>query len=124
MNLSSEEKNKCAQLWEWATNMRCEADVWNDTAADLLAQLYGEIIDFSEEFIWLSRSAGMPTVPWLLDQVYQPLVRTMANKHKVFQACKSIMAHSYQTRIQAALVPPQPILKNVDSINPPILKPM
>lgn len=90
MSLSSEEKQKCSKLWKWATGIDEPEEKWNKEAAELLAQMYAEILTCTKLLNYVPRPAGRPTYGWLLKQAFDALCRDLlTSKHKVYTACKN-----------------------------------
>ncbi|MBN1982005.1 MAG: hypothetical protein JW795_10760 [Chitinivibrionales bacterium] len=103
MALSDEEKKRCTVLWEWATELKSDPNDWNEETASLLAEMYAEIINCSKAMNWAPRPAGVPSWSWLLKQLYLPLIRSITNKHKVYEACRVVAVRNYKDYIIAHL---------------------
>lgn len=105
MSLAVEDRKKCVQLWKWATGETTTEDIWNEAAADLLAQMYAEIVTCSKRMNFVPRPAGSrPGWFWLLKQAFDVLYRNLtASKNEVYVACKNTAVYYYKRSIEAAL---------------------
>jgi len=103
--LSKDEKIKCVELFEWATDETTNANDWNESAANLLAEMYAQIIDCSTKFSFVPKPTGSkPGWSWLLKYAYDVIsIRFTGNKRKIYETCLVVRSAQYKRLIQIEL---------------------
>lgn len=99
--LSDDDKKKCSELYKWATGIDHPQNVWNDAAADLLADMYAEICRCSKAMNFVPRpSGGRPGWLWLIRNAFSSIIR---NKNKIYEICRQVNGAKYKNHIEIAL---------------------
>lgn len=96
--LTNDEKEKCAQLFEWATDERTNPNDWHESAADVLAEMYAEILTCSSAMNLVPRPPGMkPGWGWLIKYVYDVVSRSgLGGRFQVYEACRVVRGAQYK----------------------------
>lgn len=102
--LSQEDKEKCAELYEWATGEKTNPNDWNENAADLLSAMYAEISGCSAAMNHVPRPpTSKPGWVWLITYVYQALSAKMVGNKNIYNACVITRAWYFRSLIGAEL---------------------
>lgn len=99
--LSEDDKTQCAQLFKWATNEPTNAKDWNESAANLLAQLYAEMLTCSSLMDLVPRPPGSkPGWVWLIKIAFGVISRRlMGNKRKIYETCRIVRGAQFKRLI-------------------------
>ena len=102
--LSQQDKEKCVEMFEWATNERTNPNDWNESAADFLAAMYAEISGCSVAMDYVPRPpSSKPGWAWLLTYAYQALSAKMVGNKRIYDACVVTRAWYYRSLITIEL---------------------
>jgi hypothetical protein len=104
--LSEEEKMKCVELFKWATDESTNPKDWNERAANLLAEMYAEMLTCSSLMDLIPRPpSSKPGWGWLLRYTYDVISRKlMGNRGKIYETCRVIRNAQYKRLISIDLV--------------------
>ena len=102
--LTREDKEKCAKLYYWATNDHTQPEVWNEPAANLLAEMYAQMANCSNAVDYVPRPAGSkPGWAYLVTYVYQALAAKMNGSRRIYDMCQTARVYQYKRLIEIAL---------------------
>lgn len=100
--LSDDEKIKCVELYRWATGNDTRASQWNESAADLLAEMYAKTVTCSRALSFVPKPSGSkPGWGWVINYAYSAV---SYNPDKIFDICRVACAYSDTHNIETALV--------------------
>lgn len=99
--LSEDDKVKCAELFEWVTNEPTNTKDWNERAANLLAQMYAEMLTCSYLMDLVPRPpSSKPGWGWLIKNAYGVIKRRlMGNKRKIYETCRIVRGAQFKRLI-------------------------
>jgi len=96
--LTNDEKEKCVQLFEWATNEKTNTNDWNESTADVLAEMYAAILTCSSAMNLVPRPPGIkPGWGWLIKCVYDVVSRSgLGDRLQIYESCRAVRAAQYK----------------------------
>lgn len=88
--MTIEDKNKCAETYEMLTGEKTNTEDWNQTAADLLAEMVAKVAECSDAMDFVPRPSGfMPGWGYIVKNVYEALKRHFfaGDTRKYYEIC-------------------------------------
>jgi len=103
--MTYDEKMKCVELYEMCSEISTTPEMWNDEAADILAEMYAEMLSCTNKIHFVPKPVGSrPGWSWLINYAYQVIrERFFGKSREIYEMCRVTVLRDYKTAINIAL---------------------
>ncbi|MBU1169357.1 MAG: hypothetical protein KKD44_07310 [Proteobacteria bacterium] len=105
IDMTLDEKKKCAEVWEMVSGEKTNAKQWCEAAGDALSEMMASMRACSKAMKHVPRPSGSrPGYGWIVNYVYQVLKQRYGmNKSQIFQGCFNVSYSNWRSHITITL---------------------
>ncbi|WP_306536928.1 hypothetical protein [Geobacter sp.] len=102
--MTIEEKQKCAEVFKMLTGQETQPQDWNESAANLLAEMVAKVRDCSNAMDFVPRPPGWkPNWTYVVKYVYESLKNRSTRSGNYYEACLTAVGSAIKRKIEIEL---------------------
>lgn len=102
--MTIEEKQKCAEVFKMLTGQETKPQDWNESAANLLAEMVAKVRDCSNAMDFVPRPPGWkPGWTYIVKYVYESIRNRSTRSGNYYEACLTAVGSSIKRKIEIEL---------------------